>query len=174
MKTTNSPSPAADLLEHRLQALLELAAVLGARHQLADVERDEPLVLERLGHVAVDDALRQPLDDGRLADARLPDQHRVVLGAAREHLDHAADLLVAADDRVELAGAGLLGEVAGEALERLVLRLRAVVGDRCARPARRERGEQVVARDARRRRAARGPSCPSSSESASSRCSVET
>ena len=64
---------------------------------------DEPLVLERLGHVAAHDALRDPLDDGRLADARLADEHGVVLRAAREHLHDAADLLVAADDRVDLA-----------------------------------------------------------------------
>ena len=61
------------------------------------------LVLQPFGHVAADDALGQALDDGRLADARLADQHRVVLGAPRQHLDDAADLLVAADDRVELA-----------------------------------------------------------------------
>jgi hypothetical protein len=65
-----------------------------------------------LGHVARDDALGQALDDGGLADAGLADQHRVVLGATRQHLDHAADLLVAADDRVELALARQLGQVA--------------------------------------------------------------
>ena len=92
-----------DLLEDGLQALLELAAVLGAGHQGADVQGDHPLVLEALGHVAVDDPLGQPFDDGRLAHARLADQHRVVLRPAGEHLDDAADLLVAADDRVELA-----------------------------------------------------------------------
>ncbi len=61
------------------------------------------LFLRRLGHLARDDALRQPLGDGGLADARLADQHRVVLLAAREDLDDALDLLLAADDRVELA-----------------------------------------------------------------------
>ena len=40
------------------------------------------LFLSAFGHVAVDDALGQALDDGGLADARLADQHRVVLGAA--------------------------------------------------------------------------------------------
>ena len=40
-----------------------------------------------------------------LADAGLADEHRVVLGAAREDLDDALDLLRAADDRVELARA---------------------------------------------------------------------
>src|SRR5213082_2195837 len=47
------------------------------------------LVFEALRHVAVDNALREPLDDRGLADPRLADQHRVVLGAAREHLDRA-------------------------------------------------------------------------------------
>ena len=60
-------------------------------------------VFQGLGHVAVDDPQGQPFDDGRLADARLADQHGIVLRAAREDLDHAADFLVAADDRIELA-----------------------------------------------------------------------
>ena len=92
-----------DLLEHGLQPLLELAAVLGAGDERREVERDELLVLERLGDVARDDALREPLDDGGLADAGLADEHGVVLGAAGEHLADAADLGVAPDHRVELA-----------------------------------------------------------------------
>ena len=118
-----SPSDRLHLLEHRLEALFELAAVLGAGDQRAHVERDDALVLQALGHVAADDALRQPFDDGGLADAGLADQHRVVLGAAREHLDDAADLLVAADHRVELALRGELGQVAAVPLEGLVGRL---------------------------------------------------
>ena len=103
-----SPSADGDLVEHGLQPLLELAAILRAGDQRAHVERQQLLVLQALRHVAVDDAQRQALDDGGLADAGLADQHRVVLGAARQHLDGAADLLVAADHRVELAVAGRL------------------------------------------------------------------
>ena len=110
-----------DLLEHRLQPVFELAAVLRARDHRADVERDQPLVAQTLGHVAFDDAPRESLGDGGLAHARLADEHRVVLRAARQHLDDAPDLVVAADDRVELALPRVLGEVAAEALERLVL-----------------------------------------------------
>ena len=62
---------------------------------------------ERLGHVAVHDPLRQALDDGGLADAGLADQDRIVLGPAGEHLHDTADLLVAADHRIELSLAGL-------------------------------------------------------------------
>ncbi len=78
------------------------------------------LSFSALGHVAVDDAQRQALDDGGLADAGLADQHGVVLGAARQDLDGAADLLVAADHGVELAVPRRLGQVAGVALQRVV------------------------------------------------------
>ena len=119
-------------LQHGLEALLELAAVLGAGDQRAHVERDDPLVLQPFGHVAADDALRQPFDDRGLADAGLADQHRVVLGAAGEHLDDAADLLVAADHRIELALRGELGQVAAVPLERFVGRFRVLRGDALA------------------------------------------
>ena len=65
----------------------------------------------------VDDALGQALDDGGLAHARLADQHRVVLLAARQDLDDALDLLLAPDDRVELALARQLREVAAELVQ---------------------------------------------------------
>src|SRR5262249_35814378 len=115
---------APDLLEDGLEALLELAPVLRARGQGADVERPAPLARAALGDVAGDDSLGEPLDDRGLADTGIPDQDRVVLGAAGEHLDHAPDLVVAADDRVELAGLGELRQVAPELLERLIARLR--------------------------------------------------
>ena len=138
-----------DLLQHRLEAVLELAAVLRAGDQRADVERDHAPVAERLGHVAGDDPLREPLDDGGLADAGLADQDRVVLGAPRQDLDHAPDLLVAADHRVELALLGRIREVAAEALEGLVALLGVLVGH-AVRPADLlDRLEQLVARGAR-------------------------
>ena len=113
-----------DLGEDGLQPLLELAAVLRPGEQRADVERPDALALQALGHVAGDDPLREPLRDRGLADSGLADQHGVVLRAAREHLDHAPDLLVAADHRVELALLRRLGQVAAELGERLVGALR--------------------------------------------------
>jgi hypothetical protein len=111
------------VVEHRLQALLELAAELGAGDQRAHVQRQQTLVLQAFRHLAVDDALGEALDDGGLADAGLADQHRVVLGAPLQHLDGAADLVVAADHRIELALLGALGQVDGVFLQRLALLL---------------------------------------------------
>ena len=103
MKVIDLAAGVLDLLEHGLEPLLELAAVLRAGHHRGQVEAEHAAALERVGHVAGDDALGEPLDDGGLADAGLADQHRVVLGTPGQHLDHPADLGVAADDRVEPA-----------------------------------------------------------------------
>src|SRR5205085_1841573 len=125
----------ADLVHDGLDALLELAAVFGAGHHHGQVEDDDAAVAEQLGDVAVHDELGQPLDDGGLADAGLAQQHRVVLGAAAEDLDDALDLVLPADDRVELALAGELGQVAAEAVQRRGLGLALAGGPFAAAPA---------------------------------------
>ena len=119
----DAPVGLLDLLEHALESVLELATVLGTRHERGHVELDDVLVLDGRGNVARHDALGEALDDGGLADAGLADEHGVVLGAAREHLDGAANLLHAAYHGVELALAGEVGHVATVLLESLELRL---------------------------------------------------
>ena len=103
-----------ELLHDRLEALFELAAILRAGDDQRDVERQEALVGEEVRHVAVDDLLRQALDDRGLADAGLADEDGVVLGAAAEHLLHALDLVLAPDQRVERVLHRRVGEVAAE------------------------------------------------------------
>ena len=112
-------APLHDLLHHLLQPLLELAAVLRAGDEGGQVERVDLLVLQQLGDLVRGDAVGEPLDDGGLADARLADQHRVVLLAAREDLHHALDLGLAPDDRIQLAVRRRLGQVAPELVEQL-------------------------------------------------------
>ncbi len=107
----------ADLLEHLLEALLEVTAVARSGHQRTQVEGVDLLVLECLRHVAADDVLGQSLDDRGLADTGLADQDRVVLRPAREDLHDPLDLLLTTDDRVELALACVLGQVAAELVE---------------------------------------------------------
>ncbi len=119
----------AHLLEHRLEAVLELAPVLRSRDKGADIEREQALVLESLGDITADDAKGEALGDGRLSDAGLPDEHGIILRAAGDDLHDAANLHIPADDRVELSGAGPIGQVDGEPLERLVAALEVGVGD---------------------------------------------
>ena len=106
-----------DLLDHLLQALFEFAAVLRARHQGGHVERHQALAADDVGNLVGHDQLRQALGDGGLTDARLADQQRIVLLAARKHLHDALDFGSAADHGIELAVARLGGEVGAEFLE---------------------------------------------------------
>ena len=59
----------------------------------------------------------EPFDDGRLADARLANQHRIVFRAPRENLHHAPNFFVAADYRIEFAAAREVGQVASVLLD---------------------------------------------------------
>ena len=70
------------------------------------------------------DSLRQPFDDRRLADAGLADQHGIIFCAPRENLHDAADFLVAADHRIELAAPRQFRQVARVLLQRPIGGLR--------------------------------------------------
>ncbi len=118
-----------DFAEHGFQTFLEFAAELGAGDQSAQVERNDAFIAEALRHIALDDPQRQPFGDRRLADARFANQYRIVFRAARQHLDHATDFLIAADDRVELALAGPFDQIDAELSQRLVFVLGTLVGD---------------------------------------------
>src|SRR5439155_14085363 len=112
------------LFDDLLEALLELAAILRAGDERADVQREDALALQRLGHVALHDAVRETLRDGGLADAGLADERGVVLRPAAEDLDDALDLLLASDDRIELLRLRHRREIHAELVERRRLRLR--------------------------------------------------
>jgi len=106
-------------IEQGLEPFFEFATVLGTGDQCPHVQGQQALALEAIRHFAVDDALGQALGDGGFTHARLTDQHRVVLGAALQHLDRAADFVVATNHRVELAFFGALGQVDGVFVQRL-------------------------------------------------------
>src|SRR5207248_1772024 len=93
------------LFEGRLETLLKFAPVLGAGHHRSEVELNDALPFERFRHVVTHDSLSQSFDDCCLSNTRLADQHRVVLGAASEHLNDSPDFIIAPDDGIELAGA---------------------------------------------------------------------
>ena len=72
------------------------------------------LSARKCGTSPYDDLLRQAFDDGGLADAGLADQDGVVLGAPAQHLLHPLQLVLAADERVELVFHRGLGQIAAE------------------------------------------------------------
>ena len=113
-----APGLLLQLGDHALQALLEVAAVLGAGDQRAHVERVDGAVGEHLRHLALDDQARQAFGDRGLADAGLADVQRIVLAAAAQDLDGALDLELAADERIDAPVLRHAVQVAGVLLER--------------------------------------------------------
>ena len=120
----------ADLRHGVFQPFLKFAAYF-APASMPQGRGRHALAAQYLRDAALDDELRQPLDDGGLAHARLADEHGVVLRAPGEYLHDALDLPRAADDGVELAGLRRLGQVAGKLVERGgLLLLRGSAGSR--------------------------------------------
>ena len=104
--------------DHALEALLEIAAVLGAGDERAHVQRVDGAVGQHLRHLVLDDQQRQAFGHGGLADAGFADEQRVVLAAPAEDLDGALDLVLAADQRIDAPFPRQLVEVGGVHLER--------------------------------------------------------
>ena len=117
-----------------LQPLLKLAAVLGPGHQRTHVQGEDSLVLQTGGHVAIHDPLGQALGDGGFAHAGLTDQHGVVLALAGQDADHIPDLVVPADDRIQLILPGPLHQVGTIFLQGVIGLLRVIRGDPLVSP----------------------------------------
>ena len=104
------------LLDHLLEALLEIPAELGAGKEGSHVQRVDAVVPQRLRHLPVHDHLGEALGDGGLSHARFSHVDGVVLQPAAEHLDGALEDLLPADQGVDAAGPRFLREVDGVSL----------------------------------------------------------
>ena len=105
------------MLEYALQALFEVAAILGTGQQRAHVETVDIGLGQNLGDVALDDPPRQPFGNRRLANAGFANQERIVLASPAECLDDTFQLPVTTDQRVDLALQGKRVEVDRVAFE---------------------------------------------------------
>ena len=120
MKRIIWPSDSGDFLQERLQPVFKFAAVFRARYQSGEIERGNSLRFEGLRHVAGYDSLRKAFHDGRLADARLANQHGSVFCAPGEDLHHAANFFVAANYRIDLAAPRLFRQVPSILFDRTI------------------------------------------------------
>ena len=106
-------------LDDGLQALLEVAAKARTGQQRAHIERVDLDALERVGHVALMNCERESLGERGLADSSLADEHGIVLAPAQQHVHRALEFLLAADQRIDFAVSGALGQIDCVGVERL-------------------------------------------------------
>src|SRR5271165_1796077 len=105
---------ATNLIHHGLDSLFELATIFCPGDHEREIECDDAFIAQQFPHLASRDFLSQPFDDGGLSNPCFTDQHWVVFGAPAEDLNYAFDLVLATDDRVQLALFRQLGQIAAE------------------------------------------------------------
>jgi hypothetical protein len=104
--------------EHRLDALFEIAAVTCAGQQADPYRAKDHRIFQNIRHFAVDDFFGEAFRNRGFTNAGIADIKRVVLAAAAENLNRSVDLLVAADQRIDLALLRLLIEIDAISIER--------------------------------------------------------
>ena len=135
-----------NFLHHLLDTLLKFAPVLGTSHQCAHIQTEDPVILQRAGHISPDDPEGKPLCNGGFAHARLTDQNRVVLGLSGQDPDHVPDLLVSADDRIQLVVFCKFHQILPVFFQHVIGTLRVVTGDLGAAPDGLQYGQQLLLR----------------------------
>ena len=89
-------------IQHCLQTFLKFTSVLGTGNEGTHIQGEDLLILQRIRHIALYDPLSQTLNCRRLADTRITDQHRIILGLPGQDPDDVTDLCVPANDRIQL------------------------------------------------------------------------
>ena len=105
------------LIDYGFETLLELSAVLCTCHNSSHVERHNALVKEHARCLALHNALRKTLHNGRFSHTWLTDEDGVVLLASAQNLRYALNLLLAANYRVKFALGSRLCHVNAKAVE---------------------------------------------------------
>ncbi len=109
---------ALDLVDDRLEAILEFAFHAGAGLQKSEIEGAYRYVAQSRWNIAGRHAQREAFDDSRLAHARFAGEDGIVLPATREDVDHLPDFGIATEDGIDLSSLGLRREIGRELVER--------------------------------------------------------
>jgi hypothetical protein len=115
----NVVEPFFQFIEQRLEALLEITAILGAREQSAKIKGIHNAASQKVRHLVVDNALGQTFGNRGFTHAGLAYQQRIVLATTRQNLRDTLDFHFSTDQRVDTALACELVEVAGISIQRI-------------------------------------------------------
>ncbi|CNJ20704.1 Protein of uncharacterised function (DUF3170) [Yersinia pseudotuberculosis] len=116
-------------LDNIFQPLLELTFDPRPGLQQAQVQGAQTDGFQAIRHVTFGNAQRQPFNQGGFTHTRFTDQNRVVFTAARQDVDHLADLGIATKNWVNLPSFRFGGDVQRKFIQR---RLQGVIELRLA------------------------------------------
>ncbi len=101
------------LTEQRLEALLEIATVLGPGEQRPEIKGVDDAVGQQVRHLVINNALGQAFGDCGFTHARLTHQQRIVLATTSEDLRYTLDLKLTPHQRIDPPLARQFVKVAG-------------------------------------------------------------
>ena len=122
------------LIEHCFEPFFKFAAVLGAGHQRAHIQRKNGLILQIFGYVSPHDPLCQPFGNGSLANTGFADQHRIVFAFSGQNANHISDFFIPTDDGIHFLFPGLFHKVSTILVQSIIGSLRIVRGNSGAAP----------------------------------------
>ena len=91
------------LTDHIFDPLLELAAVFGSCNHSGEIQDHHAFSADRIRNVTGSNELGEAFDHSCFSHTRFSDETRVVFCSSAQDLDHAADLLLPADDRIQFS-----------------------------------------------------------------------
>ena len=115
-------------LQYTLEALFEIAAILGASKEGTHVERVDNGIRQDVRHLFVYHASGQAFGNGRFANACFANQQRVVFAPTAKNLYHAFQLTFATDQWINLAFLGKRIQIHRELFQRPSLAFLSGVG----------------------------------------------
>ena len=95
-----------DLADETLHATFKLTAELGTGHQSRQVQQEDFLIPQLIGHITGGDPLGKALCNSSLTDTGFTDQARIILLPAVQDLDDTLRFHVAANDLIQLSVSG--------------------------------------------------------------------
>ena len=117
------------ILKNRFQTLLKFSSVLGTRYQCSHVQCKNLLILQSLRYITFHNTLCQTFYNCCLTYTRLTDQNRVVLRLTGKDTDHIPDLVIPANNRIQLLVSGFLYQILSVFGKCIIGRLRIVAGN---------------------------------------------
>ena len=125
-------------VEDCLQPFFKFPAKFRPGNEGPHIQRENRLVLQAVGHILFHDSLGQPLRNGSFANARFPDENRVVLRFPGQNADDVSDFIIPPNDRVQLFASGLFHQVCAVFFQGIVSSLRRIAGHPGIAPHRRQ------------------------------------
>ena len=110
-----------DFRDQRLHTAFKLTTELGTCHQGSQIQQENFLIPQLIGHITCCNTLSKALRDGSFTNTGFTDQTGIVLLTAVQNLNHPLRLHISADHLIQGTGLGSTGQIHAVGIQELML-----------------------------------------------------